>query len=592
MKNLKNMGLLVLLVLGAWLYRQYNKPSQPTEEKVLNIVHRLGVKGIDPARAEDHPSACEIARVYEGLLEYHYLKQPYELVPNLAAAMPTISPNGLVYTFKIRQGVKFHDDPCFPNGQGRELVAEDFVFAIKRVADPQVQSAGFSMFADKIKGLDAWRKQCMDAPADYAALIEGLKALDPYTLQFTLTKPFPQFLYVLAMHFCYAVPQEAVAYYGPEFMNHPVGTGPFLLKEFKPQANKLVYHRNPHFRQKLFPKDASQQFEHLLKDYAGKPLPFVDKLVVHIIPEQQPCQLKFYKGQIDYIGLGKDDYNAVLTTENELTPAMKAKGIHLAHGPSLSTYYIVFNHALPLLGNNLKLRRAMSLAYDRETMNKLFYNNTSLLAQSILPPGLAGYQADYVNPYGAYDVSKAKQLLAEAGYPGGQGLPVITLDTPNTTRFRQLSEHFARCMQAIGIKVKVVPNPWPELLRKVNKKACMLHASAWVADYPDALQMLQLFYGPNKNSSFNGSNFDNQAYNVLYERASVMADSPARTQLYEQMNQMAAEQVPMIYTVHKTVHILHHSWLKNYILTDFDSYGQDQYLDVDMQEKQAMQAQL
>ena len=270
---------LLLGILVVWFFAKDNNTIQNVEEKVLATVSPVQVKGLDPAQVGDRYSATEVAKVYEGLLEYHYLKRPLTLAPNLAAAMPTVSEDGLTYTFKLKQGVKFHDNACFSNGKGRELTAEDFVYTIKRVADPKLNAPIFYLLAEKIQGLDAWRKKQVDAPkVDYTAAIAGVKAIDTYTLQFTLNKPYPSFLYALAVPTCYVVPQEAVVYYGEEFLNHPVGTGPFTLKAYTPQANKLVYLKNPNFRVKKYPNEASESYKHLLAD-AGKQLPLVDKVV-------------------------------------------------------------------------------------------------------------------------------------------------------------------------------------------------------------------------------------------------------------------------------------------------------------------------
>jgi len=210
MKNYRNIALLTLLALGVWFFVKRRSTRQAAAEKVLEIAAVANIKGMDPAFGDDIYSNGEMGKVYEGLLSYHYLKRPYELVPNLAASMPTVSDDGLVYTFKIQPGVRFHDNPCFPNGKGRELIAEDFVYSIKRIADPKVRSTCLSLIDGKIKGLNEWRSKYVDTPADYGESVEGLQAIDKYTLQCKLTKPFPQFLHVLAQHFCSAVPKEAV----------------------------------------------------------------------------------------------------------------------------------------------------------------------------------------------------------------------------------------------------------------------------------------------------------------------------------------------------------------------------------------------
>ncbi|MCR9203124.1 MAG: ABC transporter substrate-binding protein [Halobacteriovoraceae bacterium] len=562
--------------------------------KTLNLAVSSQVKGMDPIYANDRYSSNEVARVYEGLLQYHYLKRPYTLVPNLAEAMPTVSKDGLTYTFKIRKGINFQDDAAFQGGKGRELVAEDFVYSIKRLADPKLQGLGWWLLDGKIKGLNEWRKKYTELPAtDYEEEVEGLKALDRYTLQFKLAKPFPQFLYGLAMPFTYAVAKEVVVKYGKEFLNHPVGTGPFAIKDgvFK-QTKKIEYVKSPTFREKKYPCEASPQFEKegLLKD-CGKKLPLVDRLVVNIIEEDQPRWLNFQKGKVEYVAVPKDNFDTVIPDAKNLSPEYKEKGIELLVSPSLDVTYTAFNHDLELFKDNVKLRQAMSLAYDIDTANKLFYNNQAIPAQSVVPPGIAGHMDNYTSPYrgngSPEQMAKAKKLLAEAGYPEGKNLPEITYDCPNSTVSRQIGEYFKKQMAKIGVKVKVIQNPWPELQKKITTRNVMTYGIAWGADYPDAENFLQLLYGPNRAPGANGSGYDNQELNRLFKVAAVMQDSPERTALYEKMNRIAAEEVPWVYGVHRQSFVLKHSWLLNFVSSDFDA-GIGQYLNIDKTKQSEM----
>ncbi len=551
--------------------------------KVLNLTVTAKVKGMDPIYANDLYSNNEVARVYEGLLEYHYLKRPYTLIPNLAEKLPEVSDNGLTYTFKIKKGVLFHDDPAFKDGKGRELTADDFVYSIKRLADPKLQALGWWLLDGKIKGLNDWRKKYANLPSvDYTEEVEGLKSLDRYTLQFKLFKPFPQFLYSLAMPFTFVVAKEVVAKYGKEFLNHPVGTGPFILPEFK-QMNKITYTKNPNFRKKLYPSEASEEFKHLLSD-AGKPLPFVDKINVNILIESQPRWLNFQKGKVDYLSIPKDNFDSVIVPGEGLVNDLKKKGISLLVTPSLNVTYTAFNHDNQLF-NNLKLRQAMSVAFDPKESNKLFYNDTALPAQSVVPPGIAGNIKGYKNPFSGPNIELAKKLLAEAGYPEGKGLPVITYDCPASTVSRQIGQYFKKQMGKIGIKIKVSQNPWPELQKKIKNRTVMMYGIGWGADYPDAENFLQLLYGPNRSPGANGSGYNNEEFNTLFKTASVMQDSPERTALYEKMNRIIAEQVPWVFGVHRQSFVLHHGWLKNYISADFNA-GQAQYLNIDMEARE------
>jgi len=232
----------------------------------------------------------------------------------------------------------------------------------------------------------------------------------------------------------------------------------------------------------------------------------------------------------------------------------------------------------------------MSMAFDAAGFNKLFYNNTAIVAQSTIAPGLAGYRRDYVNPYGMYDLQKAKQYLKEAGYPDGKGLPELTLDLTSNTAEKQKGEFFQKCMQKIGIQVKVTENIFPELLKKIGTNVTMLHAISWSADYPDAENFLQLFYG-NTTSARIGTRYNDPAFNTLYEKAVIMPDSQARARIYEQLNQMLAENVPCIYLVHPRHIALQQGWVKNYIWSNFH-YGTELYLDIDVAQKKALFAKL
>ncbi len=578
----------MLLVLTVWLYSRRARKPQDQQEKVLVTVGESDIKNLDPAQTSSVYAAREVSKVYEGLLEFHYLKRPCELVPNLAAELPQISADGLVYTFQIRPGIKFQDNPCFKGGKGRELVAEDFVYSIKRVADSKVQSTCFSMLADKIQGLDAWRDKYADAAqADYTETVEGLKATDRYTLQFKLNHPWPQFLYILAQQCCYAVPREAVEHYGQEFLNHPVGTGPFTLEAFNPQLNKLVYHKNPTFRDKYFPNEASEAYQHMLS-YAGKKLPLVDKVITHILTEEQPRWLMFQQGKVDILDIARGSIAKEIVQDSALSPQLQEKGIQLFLEAEQACSFYVINSGHELFNNNVKLRRALSLAFDRQRYNELFYKGKAKLAQSIVPPGLAGYQKDYINPYNEYNLAKAKQLLKEAGYPDGQGLPVITLDITANTHIKQMGEFFQKCMKKLGINIKVVPNIFPELCRKVHQKETMIHIMGWGADYPDAEAFLQLLYKSDQIQGI-GANFSNANYNTIYEKATAMQPCAERTALYEQLNRIAAEEVPIIYVAHMFHTVLYHGWVKNYLWTNFH-YEQEQYIDVDLERKRELQA--
>ena len=580
--KIRNILLALTLVTASILSGCTKK--QDASERVLNIVSPAEIKGFDPIMADDLYSGREIGKIYEGLLEYHWLKVPYELAPNLAEAMPEISKDGITYTFKIRKGVLFQDDAAFPNGKGRELEASDFVYSIKRLADSKTQANGWWILDGKLKGLNEWREKNADLPAtNYDEEVVGLKALDKYTLQFQLAKPFPQFLYALAMGFTAAVPKEVVAKYGKEFINHPVGTGPYVLPKFD-QGKRITYTKNPTFREKFYPSEASPEYKHLLAD-AGKRLPLVEKIVVHVMVETQPGWLKFNKGELDYYSVPKDNFASAIK-DNKLSADLEAKGLILKITPLLDLTYTGFNFENKLF-QNVKLRRAMSLAFDEAKSNELFYNSTSFSAQGAIPPGIAGNNKDYLNPYKGPNVEAAKKMLAEAGYPEGKGLPEILYDISDSTASRQMGEFFQKQMEQIGIKIKVSASPWPEFQAKLKKRSGQMFGLAWGADYPDAENFLQLFYGPNSSPGSNSTNYNNPVFNKEFEKAVVMQDSPERTALYEKLNKFIAEEVVVIFNMHRQSYTLEQGWLRNYHSSDLnhDAY---QYLNIDTAKKEEL----
>ncbi len=580
---IKIWGFVVLVLFIAASCTKNN--SEADGEKVLYISTPAKVKGFDPNEASDLYSGNEVARVYEGLLQFHYLKRPYTLAPNLAEAMPTVSTDGLTYTFKLKKGVLFHDNACFPQGKGREMTSADVVYSIKRLADPKLQSKGWWLVDGKIAGLNDWREKNADAElVDYEAEIPGVKAIDSHTVQFKLTKPFPQFLYALAMPFTSVVPKEAVEKYGAEFLNNPVGTGPFTTETYT-QSNKIVYTKNPKYRDEFYPSEGEEgdEAKGLLKD-KGKKLPLVDKLVVSIITEEQTRWLNFLKGKLDTMSIPAEQFNQVIIPGKGLAEDFTKKGIRAEKKVGLDVTYNAFNHEHKLFKNNLKLRQAMSAAYDRDKINKNFFYGISVPAQSIVPPNIAGHIEGFKGPYQNLDLEKAKKLLAEAGYPNGKGLPEITYHYKYDTKARQMTEMFQQMMSKIGIKIKPMGVTWPELMKLVNTKQTMMFGMAWGADYPDAENFLQLLYSPNQAPGSNGSNFHDPEFDKMYEKASVMGDTPERTALYEKMYKYAAEKTPLIFGFHRVGYGLLHSWLKNFKFTEF-THGISKYYDIDMKTK-------
>lgn len=553
------------------------------------------IRGFDPAMAGDVASAMAISMVYEGLLQYAYLARPYEVEPCLAASMPEVSEDGLVYTFRLREGIHFQDDPCFreSGGKGRELVAEDFVYSIKRIADLKNLSTGYWAFNNRVEGLDEFRAESAEEhPTDYDLSVEGLKALDRHTFRIRLTEPYPQLLCILAMHYAFAVPREAVEFYGREFVNHPVGTGPYRLVSWR-KNYKLEFERSPKWeetgRVELYPSKCEPRDEARgLLAYAGKKIPFVDRFVQHVIPDLSTVWLMFLTGRIESSGISRDNWDAVITPEKTLANRLKDLGIVMYSSPCLMTYYIGFNMDDPVVGPNRKLRQALTCAFNTDEYLR-FYNDRMIRAKGPIPPGIDGY--DDKPAVFPFDLDRAASLLAEAGYPGGKDARTgkrlrlaIDIGQANDPEARASVELVADFFDKIGVLLEPVYNNWPTFLERLERRQVQLYSLGWVADYPDAENFLQLFYGPNRSPGPNHSNYSNTEYDELYERVRTMQPSNERTALYQQMADIIIEDCPWIFTSHPLSYVLNHGWVMNYKPHDFP-YGMAKYYAIDSQAK-------
>jgi len=547
----------------------------------------LRIRGFDPVRAGDLPSAVAIARIYEPLLQYSYLARPYQIEPLLAESLPEVSPDGLTYTFTIRKGIYYQDDPCFTetDGKGREVVADDFVYAIKRLADRKNQSVGYWIINGRIEGLDEFRNQSADSnPTNYEVDVPGIQSTGRYTLQVKLTKPYPQLMWVLTMHYVAAVPHEAVDYYGLDFSRHPVGTGPYILKQWQ-QNYLLEYVRNPKWaetgRHDAYPAEGSQEDNEagLLND-AGKALPFIDRIVDYVVMDPATKWLMFMKSQLDSSDVARDNWDAVLDENLNLNPELLKRGITISTGPSLRLGYFAFNMEDPLVGPNKALRQAMTCAFDTEAWIQL-YNGRITRPSSPIPDGLAGYDAT-LNPF-PFNIDRAKKLLHDAGFPDGKDPATgrrlqITLELgrADDAELRQSAELFTFFMSRIGIQINLNYNNGPAFYEKLERRQAQMFFLSWVGDYPDAENFLQLFYGPNASPGPNRCNYRDAAFDVLYDRIKVMPDSDERTELYKEMAEIVVEDCPWIFAYQYLNVALRQPWFLNYKMHAFP-FGMEKY---------------
>lgn len=567
-------GLAVLLVLLSASCRRVD--AERARDPRTLYLNSASPRGFDPAKTSDQASGWSILRTYEGLLQHQYLDRPFGLEPLLCERMPEVSADGLTYTFTLRKGIHFADDPCFTAtaGRGRELTASDAAYSLRRLADLKVASVGWWILDGKVKGLDAWRATTGgETLSDYGAPVEGLQVVDTHTLRIVLNQPYAQLLWVLAMHHGVVVPREAVETYGVNFASHPVGSGPYVLKEWI-RNYRLEFTRNPKWaesgRADAYPRQgaADDAAAGLLAD-AGRPLPLLDRIVVYNITDPATEWLMFMSGQLDEIrSVSRDNWNLVVDEQRRLLPALAKRGIQLFSGPSIAIGYIGFNMDDRVVGPNRKLRQALHSAFNHDEWIKL--NNYRIKKPTgPIPEGVPGYP-DTPLPY-SFDLDRAKRLLAEAGYPEGKDPATgrrleLTIDVgnPDSVEVRQSIEAFVQFMDRIGVVIKPSYNTWPSYLEKLERRQVQLYYLSWMADYPDAQNFLLLFSGQGVSPGPNHSNYINPAFDALYNQAMAMPDSPARTALYRQMAELVREDCPWIFHADQMQFVLRQSWARNY----------------------------
>ncbi len=567
------------------------------------------IKGFDPITAGDVVAGGAQANVYDCLYEYHYLKRPYELKPMLADGMPEVSEDGLTYTIRLKKGVLFQDSPCFPGGKGREVTAHDFVWCFKRLMGVP-SSTGKWLYEGRFVGLDDWARRCQEQirklydrvneyyPFQHPALdaivaeeIPGLRALDDYTLEFTLTEPYPQFVLTLAMIYSCVYPKEALDYWGMDFQTHPVGSGPYIVDEYWPFDLRVRMRRNPTYRDDRYPSEgtAEDRANGLLAD-AGRKLPILDRVDIRIIENSSPRWLQFLQGQLDRVETEKDIWDEAMTAVGALRTDIAAAGVRVDISKKPDIAYTGFNMEDPIIGapageRGKKIRQAICLAYDQQGWIKVMRNGFwAIPADGPVPPDLAG-RVEVPNPYQPRDLDRARRLLAEAGYPGGRGLPELVYEMSGSTAVsRNGAEILKSSCADIGIRLKLNSQTWSQFLAKVRKKNAQIYGMAWVADYPDAENFLQLFYGPNGSPGPNNSNYRNPAYDRLYERMKVMQPSPVRDEIIAEMIAIVNEDCPWSYTDYRVQYTYVQEWLRNFKYQAM-TYWPLKYYDVDREAK-------
>lgn len=513
-----------------------------------------GPKSLDPIRGSTvYENQCA-SQIVETLLQYKYLKRPFELEPLLLAEMPK-SDDGLTWKFKLKAGVRFHDDPCFPDGKGRLITSADVFYSWKRMADiKKFNSKVWWMMQDTIVGFDDYQKAQNDAAAfNYDAPVAGLKVVSDQEFEVILTKPRQSFLWKLAMFQTGVVAREAVEKYGDRFGLRPIGTGPFYLKEGDwKQDQGIRFTKNPNYHECYFPEDHTPEDEaDGITAGKGRRLPILDAVDVVFYKTDQPMWLEFKAGKLDFVQVPAENFEEAFSKRTKkLTSEMRSQGMKGYPVPLLDFIFRGFNMEDSLLGGytpeKKALRQAICLALDWDEQNEAFYNGINVVYDGVIPPGLDGYPTDGKSDkaYRGPNIQRAKELLAKAGYPDGKGLPTIDYYTAKAQNGQEQSEMLQKQLAQIGVNVKVHLLDFSQLIQKVDEKAAPLFSFAWGSDYPDGENNLALFYGPNGAPGANHFNYKNPEYDKLYDQIVAMPPSEERLKIYQQMQEILLEDCP------------------------------------------------
>lgn len=564
------------------------------EPKVMQLPIRTdGPKSLDPVEGSTTYDNMACAQFYETLLTNKYTN-PMEMEPLLLAEMPTSPDGGTTWHFKLKPDVYFHDNECFPGGKGRTINADDVFYSIKRLADDEYKLENWWLLDGTILGFNEYKDEQNAADEfDYDAPVEGFRKINDLEFEIVLTKPVYRFLYILGMFQTSVVPREAVEMYGDDFARNPVGTGPFILDSWVPKQS-LTADRNPNYHPVYYPERSewsSADKRNRLHRATGKQVPFVDRVEFTMFVEDQPMWLEFSKGKLGYTQVPEDYFtDAFDLASKELKEDWLRKDIRAHSNLLLDFTFRGFNMEDELLGGytpeKRALRRAISYAIDLEEINKTFYNGRRIVYDGPIPPGLDGHPENHRSPVAArgQNLTKAKELLAEAGYPNGEGLPPIRFYTSQNTLNNAVAEMVKRQLAEANIKFEAVFLDFSTLIENINKKKAPMFGFAWASDYPDAENNLALFYGPNEAPGSNHYNYKRAEYDEMYEQVLTMSPSPERTAIYEKMRDMILDDCPYVGGMARERYYLINPWLLNCKPTE-RYYGWFKYLDVDDSER-------
>ena len=590
----------ILALVAAAAGGQSPAPAANTAPKVLRYALRIAETGFDPAQITDLYSRTIAANIFEAPYQYEFLARPVRLRPSTTVAMPEVADDFKTFTVRIKPGIYFTDDPAF-GGKPRELVAADYVYSIKRIFDPRWKSPHLSTIQeDQILGLDELRVAALKGkPFDYDRDVPGMRATDRYTLQFKLGAPNPRFADHLSdASMVGALAREVVEANLDAVMSHPVGTGPFKLARWN-RSSLIVLDKNPGYRDQYYDEEAPADdpiAQAAVARLKGRKLPMVDRVEVSIIEEAQPRWLSFLNAEMDVTEQVPEDFTEVAIPNNKLAPNLAKRGIYAVRYPRADASVSYFGMTDPVVGGytpaRVALRRAIALAVDVDQEIRLVRRGQAIPGQSLLPPGVSGYDASFKSEMSEFDRGRAKALLDLYGYvdragdgwrgqPDGSPLQIEYATQPDGWN-RQLITQWKKNMDAIGIRMVFRNAKWPENL-KASRAGKLQMWGVGESGGPDGGDFLVLGYSKSVGQG-NLARFDLPEYDRLYELQKSLPDGPERLTVMTRAKELLIAYMPYKVHVHRVWTDLAQPWVigyhRNVFLREFWKF-----VDVDNDEK-------
>ena len=572
--------------------------ASPPATKTLRYAFVAAETGFDPARISDLYSRYVAAHIFDAPYRYDYLARPARIVPNTATAMPEVSADFRTWTIRLRPGIFFTDDPAF-RGQARELTAADYVYAYKRFYDPANKSPAYTDTREQgALGLDALREASLKnrTPFDYDTEVEGVRALDRYTLQFRLAEPRPRFLYRLADNGGFAaVAREVVQAHGDAVGEHPVGTGPFRLAQWR-RSSFIALERNPGFREQFYdaePAADDADGQALLARLKGRRLPMIDRVEINIIEESQPRWLAFLNDELDLAFPVPPEFITIAAPNGKLAPHLARRGMVLARVLNSDHTLNYFNMTDATVGgyqpDKVALRRALALAIDVQREISVVRRGQAIPAQSIVAPGTWGYDPSLRIGAAEHSPARAQALLDVYGYvdrdgdgwrdmPDGSPLLIRFASSPDAAS-RQYEQLWHSSMNAIRVRLQIDSAQWPEQLKAARAGKLMIWELGSTASTPDVQPALTSLYGPAAGGE-NLARFASVRYDEVYQRMQALPDGPERLAALRELQKITAAYAPHKYHVHRVLNDISQPWLIGYRRPQFGNQWW-QYVDID-----------